>query len=172
MNYLTYYNSPVDKLTIASDGKRIIGLWLENQKYYLNGLTDKLIFKDDLPIFIKTKDWLDRYFSKKRPEIKELDLAISGSDFRKNVLKLLCEIPYGKTITCNELAKELAKKMNKKTMSARAIGNAVGHNPISIIIPCHRVIGTNGKLTGYAGGLDKKIKLLTLEGVKDIKNKF
>ena len=168
--YITYYNSILGKLTIASDGENIIGLWIEGQKYFEDTIkNENIIKKDNLEIFIKTKDWLDRYFRGKRPDIKELKLSPKGSEFRKNVWKILCKIPYGQTITYGKIAKEIATLMNKKSMSAQAVGNAVGHNPISIIIPCHRVIGVNGSLTGYAGGIGKKIKLLELENV-DIKN--
>lgn len=168
--YITYYNSILGKLTIASDGENIIGLWIEGQKYFEDTIkNENIIKKDNLEIFIKTKDWLDRYFRGKRPDIKELKLSPKGSEFRKNVWKILCKIPYGQTITYGRIAKEIATLMNKKSMSAQAVGNAVGHNPISVIIPCHRVIGVNGSLTGYAGGIGKKIKLLELENV-DIKN--
>ena len=116
-------------------------------------------------ILIKTKKWLDEYFNGKKPEITELDLAPIGSEFAKNVWKILCEIPYGKVTTYGEIAKKMAKIMHKEKMSAQAVGGAVGHNPISIIIPCHRVVGANGSLTGYAGGIDKKIYLLKHEQV-------
>ena len=116
-------------------------------------------------ILIKTKKWLDEYFNGKKPEISELDLAPIGSEFAKNVWEILCEIPYGKVTTYGEIAKKMAKIMHKEKMSAQAVGGAVGHNPISIIIPCHRVVGANGSLTGYAGGIDKKIYLLKHEQV-------
>ena len=118
---------------------------------------------DDEKILIETKKWLNRYFNGEKPCPNELDLAPIGSKFRKNVWDILCKIPYGKVITYNDIAKEIAKKRKINKMSAQAVGGAVGHNPISIIIPCHRVIGTNGSLTGYAGGLDKKEYLLKLE---------
>lgn len=164
MIYKTYYNSPVGEILIASDGENIIGLWIEGQKYYLDKIDEKIVLKNDLKIFEKTKKWLEKYFNKEKPQISELQLAPKGNEFRQLVWKLLCEIPYGKTTTYGELAEKIARKMNKKSMSAQAIGNAVGHNPISIIIPCHRVVGKNGSLTGYAGGIDKKIELLKLEG--------
>ena len=104
--------------------------------------------------------WLDRYFNGEKPKISELSLAPRGSDFRQEVWKILCEIPYGQTLTYGQIASKISK-----TMSAQAVGGAVGHNPISILIPCHRVLGANGKLTGYAGGLDKKIELLKLEKI-------
>ena len=164
--YITYYNSILGKLTIASDGENIIGLWIEGQKYFEDTIkNENIIKKDNLEIFVKTKDWLDRYFRGKRPDIKELKLSPKGSEFRKNVWKILCKIPYGQTITYGKIAKEIATLMNKKSMSAQAVGNAVGHNPISIIIPCHRVVGINGSLTGYAGGIDKKINLLSIENI-------
>ena len=169
--YITYYDSILGKLTIASGGENIIALWIEGQKYFADTIkNENIIKKDDISIFIKTKEWLDRYFRGERPDIKELKLSPKGSEFRQNVWKILCRIPYGQTITYGKIAKEIAKLMNKNSMSAQAIGNAVGHNPISIIIPCHRVVGTNGGLTGYAGGIDKKRELLELENadVKDI----
>lgn len=170
MLYKTLYNSPLGVLTIAGDGKNITGVWLEGQKYFCATVTEPLIEKDDLPVFIKTKNWLDRYFQGKKPLIKELPLAPQGNDFRQAVWKILCEIPYGETLTYGEIAKKIAAQMNRKSMSAQAVGGAVGHNPISIIIPCHRVVGSNGSLTGYAGGIDKKIKLLQLDGIK-VENK-
>lgn len=164
--YITYYNSILGKLTIASDGENIIGLWIEGQKYFADTIkNENIIEKDNLEIFVKTKDWLDKYFRGERPDIKELKLSPKGSEFRQNVWKILCRIPYGQTITYGKIAKEIAKLMNKNSMSAQAIGNAVGHNPISIIIPCHRVVGINGSLTGYAGGIDKKINLLSIENI-------
>ena len=116
-----------------------------------------------MQVFENTKKWLDRYFAKENPSIKEIPLAPIGGEFRQKVWKILCEIPYGQTITYGEIAKRIAKQMNKEKMSAQAVGNAVGHNPISIIIPCHRVIGKNGSLTGYAGGIERKKMLLELE---------
>ena len=170
MLYKTLYNSPLGVLTIAGDGKNITGVWLEGQKYFCATVNEPLIEKDDLPVFIKTKNWLDRYFQGEKPLIKELPLAPQGNDFRQAVWRILCEIPYGETLTYGEIAKKIAAQMNRESMSAQAIGGAVGHNPISIIIPCHRVVGSNGSLTGYAGGIDKKIKLLQLDGIK-VENK-
>jgi methylated-DNA-[protein]-cysteine S-methyltransferase len=171
MIYKSYYQSPIGKLLLASKENKLIGLWIEGQKYYLGNLKEELQENNTEEILIKTKKWLDRYFDDKKPEISELELDPIGSEFRKNVWKLLCKIPYGKITTYKSIAENVAKIMNRKQMSAQAIGGAVGHNPISIIIPCHRVIGTDGSLTGYAGGIDKKIKLLKLEKVdlKDIK---
>ena len=165
MLYKTYYQSPVGKLFIASNEENLIGLCIEGQKYYLDKIEKEAILKDDIVILEKTKDWIDRYFKKEKPKILELSLDPEGNVFRQCVWNLLCKIPYGETTTYGELAKEVAKKLNKPSMSAQAVGNAVGHNPISIIIPCHRVVGKNGSLTGYAGGIKNKIKLLELEGV-------
>ena len=161
----TYYNSPVGKILLASKNNKLIGLWIEGQKYYLGKLKEEIQEKEDEEILVKTRKWLDKYFKGENPNIAELDLEPIGSDFAKSVWKLLCEIPYGQVTTYGEIAKKIAKKMNKDKMSAQAVGGAVGHNPISIIIPCHRVIGTNENLTGYAGGIDKKIKLLNIENV-------
>ena len=120
---------------------------------------------DDMPVFLAAKDWLDRYFAGAKPAAAELPLAPSGGEFRQIVWDILREIPYGETVTYGDIAKKTAIRMNRESMSSQAVGGAVGHNPISIIIPCHRVIGANGSLTGYAGGIGTKIKLLELEGV-------
>lgn len=165
MIYKTYYDSTIGKLLMASDGENIIGLYIEGQKYYLDKIEQECIEKDNLEIFDKTRNWLNQYFKQEKPDISELSLKPEGNIFRQCVWGCLCEIPYGETITYGELAKKVAKKLNKPSMSAQAVGNAVGHNPISIIIPCHRVVGKNGNLTGYAGGIDKKIKLLEIENV-------
>lgn len=169
MIYTSNYNSPIGKLLLASKDHQLIGLWIEGQKYFLHNIKEEMQKNDDEMILIKTKDWLNKYFNGERPNVSELDLAPIGSDFAKNVWKILCKIPYGQVTTYGEIAKEMAKIMHKEKMSAQAVGGAVGHNPISIIIPCHRVVGTNGSLTGYAGGIDKKIKLLEHEKV-DIKS--
>ena len=150
---------------LASKENQLIGLWIEGQKYYLGNLKEEIKENKNERILIKTKKWLDEYFNGKKPEISELDLAPIGSEFAKNVWEILCEIPYGKVTTYGEIAKKMAKIMHKEKMSAQAVGGAVGHNPISIIIPCHRVVGANGSLTGYAGGIDKKIYLLKHEQV-------
>lgn len=163
MLYKTYYKSPIGNLMLLSDGDNLVGLYMENQKYYLNGIKQELTSKDNLQVLENTKKWLDRYFAKENPSIKEIPLAPIGGEFRQKVWKILCEIPYGKTTTYGEIAKRIAKEMDKEKMSAQAVGNAVGHNPISIIIPCHRVVGKDGSLTGYAGGIEKKRILLELE---------
>lgn len=165
MLYKTFYESSLGNILIVSDENNIIGLWFEGQKYFLANIKDDITQKDDLPILQSAKLWLDQYFAGQKPNIANLKLAPRGNDFRLTVWKILCEIPYGQLTTYGEIAKKVAIVMNKESMSAQAVGGAVGHNPISIIIPCHRVVGSHGSLTGYAGGIDKKIKLLQLEGV-------
>jgi len=164
MTYTSEYKSPMGLITIASDGTSIIGLWNEGQKYFAATLGEDTSTGHDLDIFCRTNAWLDEYFAGKNPDVKILSLAPKGSEFRQRVWEILLAIPYGGLMTYGEIAKEMAKITGKKA-SAQAVGGAVGHNPISIIIPCHRVVGTGGSLTGYAGGIDKKIKLLELEGV-------
>jgi len=165
MYYRTTYPSPVGLITLACDGDNIVGVWNEGQKYHGADISVEMIEKDDMPVFDAAKKWLDRYFAGKKPAISELTLAPIGGEFWKSVWTILCEIPYGEITTYGDIAKKMAVKMNKETMSSQAVGGAVGHNPISIIIPCHRVVGANGSLTGYAGGLKTKVKLLELEGV-------
>lgn len=164
MFYSTEYISPIGKLTIASDGSNIVGLWFEGQKYFLDTLPEMPIENNDVPVFDKVRDWLDCYFNGEKPDINELPLRPIGGEFRQVVWQCLCEIPYGEVTTYGAIAKRIAVELGKESMSAQAVGGAVGHNPISIIIPCHRVVGANGSLTGYAGGIDKKIQLLRLEG--------
>lgn len=165
MYFSTHYKSPLGDILIASDETNIIGLWIEEQKNINNTMPQNMVEKDDLPILLEGIAWLDDYFAGQKPKLSRLSLAPIGGEFRQQVWKSLIEIPYGELTTYGNIAKEVAKRMEKDRMSAQAVGGAVGHNPISIIIPCHRVVGTNGSLTGYAGGLDKKIKLLEHEGV-------
>ena len=165
MYYTTTYESPVGKLMLASSESKLFGLWNDGQKYHGNTIFTNMTEKNDVPLFDSTKKWLDRYFAGQKPAIGELPLAPKGSKFRLLVWNILCEIPYGEVITYGEIAKRLAAQMGKEHMSAQAVGGAVGHNPISIIIPCHRVVASCGNLTGYAGGIQAKVKLLELEGV-------
>lgn len=165
MIYTSAYQSPIGNLLIASKDNKLVGLWVENQKYYLSNFKEEIVEKENLEILVKTKKWLDRYFNGEKPDIKELEISPVGSEFRKSVWEILKNIPYGEVITYNDIAKEIAKQKGIKKMSAQAVGGAVGHNPISIIIPCHRVVGTNGSLTGFAGGIKKKIYLLEHEKV-------
>lgn len=165
MYYSTHYKSPVGDILIASDENNIIGLWIGKQKYIANTMPKNIIEKDNLPILQEGISWLDDYFAGNKPQLSKLPIAPIGGEFRQQVWKILTEIPYGELTTYGSIAKEVAKRMGKEKMSAQAVGGAVGHNPISIIIPCHRVVGSNGSLTGYAGGIEKKIKLLKHEGI-------
>ncbi len=173
MYYSTIYTSPIGAITLAcdADGKNLIGLWTEGQKYHGDTIFDSMTPKNDILLFDITKKWLDRYFAGEKPDTLELPLAPIGGEFRQEVWNILCQIPYGKMMTYGDIAKKMAAKRGKKSMSAQAVGGAVGHNPISIIIPCHRVVGSNGSLTGFAGGVQMKVKLLELEGV-DMSNLF
>ena len=166
MYFSTTYLSPVGKLTLASDGQHLTGLWMEGQKYFGGGILEILEEKDSLPLFITVKEWLNQYFAGEKPLPSQLPLLPLGSPFRQTVWHILCEIPYGEVTTYGAIAKKAAAQMRKETMSCQAVGGAIGHNPISIIIPCHRVIGANGSLTGYAGGIATKVKLLEHEGVE------
>lgn len=161
MTYTYHYNSPLGGITIASDGKGITGLWFDGQKYF--GLTLPEYYEEKvLPVFEDTRRWLDIYFSGREPDFTP-PMSVEATAFRKAVWDILIAIPYGKTMTYGEIADKIAGRMGLERMSAQAVGGAVGHNAISLIIPCHRVVGTNGSLTGYAGGIERKIQLLTLE---------
>lgn len=169
MVYTSYYDSPIGVLLLAGRDEKLVGLWIEGQKYFLGSLREEPQERRSTPVLRQAGLWLDRYFAGERPAVSELALAPAGSEFRKEVWRILCEIPYGETTTYGEISQQIAARRGR--MSAQAVGGAVAHNPISIIIPCHRVVGSNGNLTGYAGGLQKKIKLLTHEGV-DMKRHF
>ena len=164
MYYSTQYCSPVGRLTLACDGERLTGLWLEGQKYF-GGRCGPLVPREGFPILDRAREWLDRYFAGERPTPSALPLAPAGSEFRQVVWRVLLEIPYGTVVTYGAVARETAARLGRKSMSGQAVGGAVGHNPISILIPCHRVVGAGGSLTGYAGGIGKKIRLLQHEGV-------
>jgi methylated-DNA-[protein]-cysteine S-methyltransferase len=171
MYYSTTYSSPLGTITLACYEDSLIGLWIEGQKYHGATLPTTTIENNDRPVFNTAKKWLDRYFAGEKPDIAELSLAPIGGEFRQLVWQILCEIPSGKIITYGDIAKKIAVKMGQSRMSSQAIGGAVGHNPIAIIIPCHRVVGAKGNLTGFAGGLQRKVTLLELEGV-DMSNLF
>ncbi len=162
MIYTTKYHSPIGTITLLAKEKKLIGLYFENQKYSFK-TQEQTKENSHLEVFKKTKDWLERYFNGLQPAIEELEIQIEGSEFRKQIWKLLCKIPYGEVTTYKKIAEQIAKEKGLKKMSAQAVGNAISHNPISILIPCHRVIGSNGQLTGYAGGIEKKKYLLELE---------
>ncbi len=162
MDYTHHYDSPLGGITEASDGEHLIGLWFDGQKYFAD-LPDSEYEEKELPVFDQTDRWLDMYFSGKEPDFTP-PLGMKTSEFRKAVWEILLTIPYGKTMTYGEIAEKIANERGIEKMSPQAVGGAVGHNSISLIIPCHRVVGTNGSLTGYAGGIDKKIKLLEMEG--------
>ena len=159
--FTAHYQSPLGEILLAADEVGLTGLWFDRAKYYAEGLAPQSTERETPPL-TEAKRWLDVYFSGKMPDFMP-PLHIVGSAFRRAVWEILLQIPYGKTTTYGEIARQLAKKQKLPRMSAQAVGGAVGHNEISIIIPCHRVVGTNGSLTGYAGGIDKKIKLLELE---------
>jgi methylated-DNA-[protein]-cysteine S-methyltransferase len=165
MIYSTTCTSPVGVLTLAADGENLVGLWIEGQKYHGESLREPMTARDDLPVFGAAREWLDWYFAGEKPAPSELPLAPIGGEFRQAVWEILCAIPYGTVTTYGDIAQKMAQKTGKPGMSAQAVGGAVGHNPLSIIIPCHRVVGASGSLRGYAGGIGTKVKLLELEGV-------
>ena len=159
--YTSIYPSRLGDILLAADEIGLTGLWFFGQSYFADTLPAEQIAQET-PILAQAKEWLDEYFSGKEPDFTPT-LHPMGSPFRQAVWKLLLQIPYGQTTTYGEIARQLEKLQNRPHMSAQAVGGAVGHNGISIIIPCHRVVGTKGSLTGYAGGLDKKMALLELE---------
>ena len=161
MDYIHHYNSPLGGITLASDGTALTGLWFDGQKYFAAHLSSDHEEKA-LPVFEQTEHWLDIYFTGKAPDFTP-PLHMRATPFRKAVWDILLTIPYGKTMTYGEIADRIAKQKGLPRMSAQAVGGAIGHNLISLIIPCHRVVGSDGSLTGYAGGIDRKMKLLTLE---------
>lgn len=163
MTFINRFHSPMGNITLASNGEALTGLWFDGQKYFGNNLPEECVEKE-LPVFLETKRWLEVYFQGKEPDFTP-SLSFSATPFREAVWEILLLIPYGKTMTYGEISRKIAKQYGLSRMSAQAVGGAVGHNPISIIVPCHRVVGTNGSLTGYAGGIKKKIGLLTLEKV-------
>ena len=164
MIYTCNIDTPLALITASAENNKLTGLWFMGQKYYPSK-TDEWITKPDYPVFKELKLWIKYFFEGKNPSLENIKLEPHGTLFQKDVWEILLKIPYGKTITYGEIAKQLAHKKGLCSMSAQAVGGAVGHNPISIIIPCHRVIGAAGNLTGYAGGIDKKEALLRVEKV-------
>ena len=161
MVYTTQYASPLGTITLACDEEAVIGLWFNGQKYFGNILPEQPAEKE-CPLFADARRWLDIYFSGKAPDFLP-PLRYDSTPFRRQVCDIMLTIPYGGTMTYGEIAAEVARQRGAEKMSAQAVGGAVGHNPISLMIPCHRVVGTNGSLTGYAGGISRKVKLLELE---------
>lgn len=169
MQYTAKYQSPMGQILLAADETGLTGLWFEGEKFYAHSLEPEHMEENhsrekELPVFETARKWLDLYFSGKEPDFMP-PIHMIGSPFRLSVWELLQQIPYGKTVTYGELAKKIAAQRGLSRMSAQAVGGAVGHNEISIMVPCHRVVGAGGSLTGYAGGVDKKERLLALEGV-------
>lgn len=163
MKYVSHYSSPVGPMVIASEANALSGLWFTGQKYYPADVTNNEVLHEN-NVILEVKRWLDIYFAGEEPDFMP-PVLLRGSDFQMDVWNLLRQIPFGVTVTYGELAQRIARQRALKRMSAQAVGGAVGHNPIGIIVPCHRVVGTNGSLTGYAGGIDKKRFLLENEGV-------
>ena len=161
MDYTHHYDSPLGGITLASDGDAIIGLWFDGQKFFADTL-DSEFEEKSLPVFDRADRWLDIYFSGKAPDFTP-KLNMRTTAFRKAVWDIMLTIPYGQTMTYGKIADIIAIQSGLQRMSAQAVGGAVGHNSISLIIPCHRVVGTNGSLTGYAGGINKKVRLLQME---------
>lgn len=163
MFYVDRYESPLGGITLASNGAELTGLWFDGQKYFADNLSGQCEDKH-LPVFDLTKKWLDIYFTGKAPDFTPPVAMVGISPFRKRVWEIMSDIPFGHTSTYGKIAQQISCETGRN-VSAQAVGGAVGHNSVSLIIPCHRVVGTNGSLTGYAGGVDKKLKLLSMEGV-------
>ena len=161
MTYIGHYTSPLGGITLASNGTALTGLWFDGQKFFGDTLP-KETAERALPIFEEATRWLDLYFAGQVPDFTPA-LSMETTPFRKAVWEIMLTIPYGQTMTYGEIARRLAQERGLARMSAQAVGGAVGHNSISLIIPCHRVVGTNGSLTGYAGGIQRKVRLLQLE---------
>lgn len=161
MIFIQHYDSPLGGILLAADETGLTGLWFEGQKFFARDLPAERV-EQNTPALSEVKRWLDIYFTGKEPDFMP-PLHPIGSAFRRSVWDILLRIPYGQTSTYGEIARQLAEKQGHPRIAAQAVGGAVGHNKISIIIPCHRVVGTNGSLTGYAGGIDKKVKLLEWE---------
>ena len=168
MYYTTTYFSPIGQLVLASNEEALIGVWFKDQKYFAETLKNFVTKQQTTEILRRSQDWLERYFAGEQPDWRGLKLSPQGSAFRQNVWEILKKIPYGKTITYGQIARQLAQQLDRSSMSAQAVGGAVGHNPISIIIPCHRVVGSDGSLTGYAGGIERKLWLLQHEGANNL----
>ena len=161
--FLAHYASPLGAVTLAADGEHLTGLWFDGQAHFAETVEEGAE-EAELPVFDRTREWLDAYFSGRDPGFTP-PLAWKGTPFRQAVWELLLTVPFGQTVTYGLLAQRLRTEKGFPNASPRAVGGAVGHNPISLLVPCHRVLGTGGRLTGYAGGLDRKRYLLTMEGI-------
>ncbi len=161
MRHIGKYHSPLGEITMAGEGNALTGLWFEGQKYFGSARCGEWE-EGMLPVLERTAEWLDLYFEGKIPDFMP-EIEFRDTPFRMAVWKRLLDIPYGSKITYGQMAADIAEQMGKRRMSARSIGGAIGHNPISIIVPCHRVVGADGGLTGYAGGIYRKEYLLMLE---------
>lgn len=166
MTYTILYPSVIGQLTVASDGQSITGLWMEGQKNFGSTLSEPILDGNNIPVLQAAQEWLDHYFSGVKPRCpEELPLRLIGTPFQQEVWGVLLQIPYGHLMTYGDIARRIAKLHGRESMSSQAVGNAVGKNPISILLPCHRVVGKKGKLTGFAGGTERKLALLQLEGI-------
>lgn len=162
MQYTTKYETPLGSVLLAADEEGLTGLWFDGARYYAAGLAPQHMEKE-APVFETVRAWLELYFAGKEPDFLPA-LHLTGSAFRVRIWEIMLQIPYGQTMTYGELAAQIAKERGIARMSAQAVGGAVAHNPVSVIVPCHRMVGTNGSLTGYAGGIPRKVELLKLEG--------
>lgn len=162
MIYTYHYDSPLGSITMAGSETALTGLWFDGQKYFGSSLSAGEYEEQMISVFEQAIDWLDTYFGGENPGFLPA-LSIETTPFRKAVWEILLGIPYGKTMTYGEIADRIAKERGLCTMSAQAVGGAVGHNPFTLMIPCHRVVGAKGSLTGYAGGIERKLRLLELE---------
>lgn len=158
-------DTPAGKILLASDGEFLTAARLQGREHPGEFQDNNILATCRPPVLLRAKNWLEAYFAGEKPQPGELPLKPEGSEFRQEVWRLLLDIPYGKCVTYGFMAREIAMRRGLERMSAQAVGGAIGHNPIAIIIPCHRVIGHNGNLTGYGGGLDIKIQLLRHEGI-------
>lgn len=158
------YHSPLGDMLLLGDEHALRGAWFKGQKYFMAGIDEPAVCAS-CDVLRQTAAWLDAYFAGKRPDPSALSLDPHGTPFQRRIWTMLLQIPYGQTTTYGRLAEEAAQRMKRERMSAQAVGSAVGHNPISIIIPCHRALGTDGGLRGYAGGIEIKAALLEHEGV-------
>ena len=162
--YLTEYRMPtIGTLTLTSDGTSVTGCWFNNSRYFGYGVNESVERNDSLTVFDQAQKWLDRYFAGETPNPRELTLTARATEFQLRVREAMLDIPYGQTTTYGAIAKRLEAETGRR-QSARAVGGAVGHNPLCLIVPCHRVIGSNGSLTGFGGGIDTKVRLLEHEG--------